>query len=450
MLSLNQTQNKKAIAYYRHSAEDKQENSVLIQREHAQKFAAQYQIEIIHEEADEGKSGLLSNRPGFEKLFSEWILKSDAPQFDYVLVYDVSRWGRFQDQDEAAYYEFRCKQQGKKVVYVSRGFPKEEQKLISHLQTSIERYMAAEYSRQLSDKVFHGCVKVSEQGYSAGGTPCYGMARLLLDESKKPVGILKKGEHKAIDNQRVTFTPMNDETTKTVQDIFELLVKKWFRPNEIAEVLNHKNIPSAKGGKWDSGKVFKILTNETYTGTRIYNKTWGRLKQKKQNNPRNEWVIKPDAFPPVVDQEIFKEAQEHLYWIMPSKWKKGIHLINTIAKFFHQEIIGLLIKKGLSEDETALAIKKFPISFSINFYRDSTPHWCFIIPEEMRNFDFVLGISLVLDQRDPIDKFFMIPTKDFNPCNFLVFAENDNSYSGYKLESQQVQDKMVALCENFS
>src|SRR3989338_5043490 len=152
---------KRAIAYYRHSAEDKQENSVLIQREHAQKFAAQYQIEIIHEEADEGKSGLLSNRPGFEKLFSEWILKSDAPQFDYVLVYDVSRWGRFQDQDEAAYYEFRCKQQGKQVVYVTRGFPKEDQKLITHLQASIERYMAAEYSRQLSDNVFRGCLKVS-------------------------------------------------------------------------------------------------------------------------------------------------------------------------------------------------------------------------------------------------------------------------------------------------
>jgi DNA invertase Pin-like site-specific DNA recombinase len=34
-----------------------------------------------------------------------------------VLVYDVSRWGRFQDIDESAHYEFVCKQAGIKVAY---------------------------------------------------------------------------------------------------------------------------------------------------------------------------------------------------------------------------------------------------------------------------------------------------------------------------------------------
>ena len=32
--------------------------------------------------------------------------------FDHILVYDVSRWGRFQDVDESAYYEFMCKEAG--------------------------------------------------------------------------------------------------------------------------------------------------------------------------------------------------------------------------------------------------------------------------------------------------------------------------------------------------
>jgi thioesterase domain-containing protein len=56
--------------------------------------------------------------------------------------------------------------------------------------------LAEDYSRQLSGKVFHGSVKVSEQGYSAGGTAVYGMARQLLDVNKKPVRILNLGEHK--------------------------------------------------------------------------------------------------------------------------------------------------------------------------------------------------------------------------------------------------------------
>lgn len=88
-----------AVAYFRHSAEDKQENSVAIQRDHATQFAAQYDIEIIHEEADEGETGLLAARPGFKRLFENWILNELARPFKYILVYDVSRWGRFQDQD---------------------------------------------------------------------------------------------------------------------------------------------------------------------------------------------------------------------------------------------------------------------------------------------------------------------------------------------------------------
>jgi hypothetical protein len=36
-------------------------------------------------------------------------VESGAASFDVILVYDVSRWGRFQDADESAYYEYLCK-----------------------------------------------------------------------------------------------------------------------------------------------------------------------------------------------------------------------------------------------------------------------------------------------------------------------------------------------------
>ena len=39
-----------------------------------------------------------------------------------ILVYDVSRWGRFQDTDESAYYEFICKQAGIQVIYCAEQF----------------------------------------------------------------------------------------------------------------------------------------------------------------------------------------------------------------------------------------------------------------------------------------------------------------------------------------
>ena len=37
--------------------------------------------------------------------------------FNCILVYDISRWGRFQDADEAAYYEFICRCAGVAVYY---------------------------------------------------------------------------------------------------------------------------------------------------------------------------------------------------------------------------------------------------------------------------------------------------------------------------------------------
>ena len=115
----------------------------------------------------------------------------------------------------------------------------------------------------------------------------YGMARLLLDADKKPERMLKKGEHKAISNARVTFTPANDKTTETVKEIFYLFTVEEKALKEVAIALNAKGIPSANGGQWNHQKVLHVLTNDTYIGTKTYNKKWHRLKQRHRKNPRN-------------------------------------------------------------------------------------------------------------------------------------------------------------------
>ncbi len=48
----------RAVAYYRHSAQDRQENSIPIQRDQVREWAEQNGVEIIREFADHGKSGL--------------------------------------------------------------------------------------------------------------------------------------------------------------------------------------------------------------------------------------------------------------------------------------------------------------------------------------------------------------------------------------------------------
>ena len=88
----------RAVAYYRHSAQDRQENSIPIQQEQVREWAEKNGVEIIKEFADAGKSGLTAEgRPGFTEMMDEWVIQKD--NFVYVLCLDVSRWGRFQDID---------------------------------------------------------------------------------------------------------------------------------------------------------------------------------------------------------------------------------------------------------------------------------------------------------------------------------------------------------------
>lgn len=108
---------KKAIAYYRSAVANP--DAIAAQRDSAREFAERYNIDIIHEEIDDGVSGQSTNRPGLKNIFWDWILNDDVPPFDYVLIYDVSRWGRFQDARPIALYEWLCGLRNKEVIYIS-------------------------------------------------------------------------------------------------------------------------------------------------------------------------------------------------------------------------------------------------------------------------------------------------------------------------------------------
>jgi DNA invertase Pin-like site-specific DNA recombinase len=74
-------------------------------------YASKRGIVIIKTYADDGKSGLsIFGRTGFQKLLSD--VDSGRADFNLVLVYDISRWGRFLDPGEGAYYEDICKRAG--------------------------------------------------------------------------------------------------------------------------------------------------------------------------------------------------------------------------------------------------------------------------------------------------------------------------------------------------
>lgn len=300
----------RAVAYYRHSAEIGQENSVEIQQDNVRSFAEKHGLDIVQEFADRGKSGLnAEGRPAFNDMM-EWVRTRD--DFELILVLDVSRWGRFQDTDLSAHYESLCRQHGKQVIYTHIGFTRDEDRLVSQLRKSIDRYQSAEYSRKLSETVFEGAVKVATQGYRPGGAPPYGCHRLMLDESKRPDRVLLPGQRKAVQNGRVVLVPGDPAQVEVVQEIFLLFVEKGFNERQIAGRLNSRRVPSPGGVRWSETSIRHILTNQQYAGAVVYNKTTQRLKTKRRTNPRGEWVITPAAYDPVVPPELFERAQEIL------------------------------------------------------------------------------------------------------------------------------------------
>ena len=117
-------------------------------------YAQLHDLSIVRTYRDEGESGLkLKNRAGLAQLLND--VSSDQADFEYVLVYDVSRWGRFQDSNESAHYEFLCKSAGVRVHYCAEIFSNDDA-LPNMIMKSLKRVMAGEYSRELGVKVFAG------------------------------------------------------------------------------------------------------------------------------------------------------------------------------------------------------------------------------------------------------------------------------------------------------
>jgi hypothetical protein len=102
-----------AVAYVRMST-DHQKYSTENQLDVIRSYAAARGLQILRVFEDSGRSGLrLDGREALQNLMAE--VQSGQADFKAILVYDVSRWGRFQDADEGAYHEHVCSRAGIRV-----------------------------------------------------------------------------------------------------------------------------------------------------------------------------------------------------------------------------------------------------------------------------------------------------------------------------------------------
>jgi site-specific DNA recombinase len=79
--------------------------------------------------------------------------------------------------------------------------------------------------------------------------------------------------------------------------------------SEIARRLNRHGIPFLDGKQWTSAAVGRTLRNPKYAGINAWNRMTCKLHSRPKNLPREQWVVTPDAFPPVIDQDTFERVQ---------------------------------------------------------------------------------------------------------------------------------------------
>jgi DNA invertase Pin-like site-specific DNA recombinase len=285
-----------------------QDRSIEHQCHQLHQYAEEHDIEIIKIYADAGKSGLCINgRDGMQQLMAD--VQARNTDFEMVLVYDVSRWGRFQDTDEGAHYEYLCRQAGIQVIYCAEQFANDGSAIASILK-GMKRTMAAEYSRELSAKVFAAQSRLAAQGYKMGGFVGYALRRVSYDRDGKKRRLLKPGERKSVATDRVRFCWGPPCEVEMVQQIYRWFVHAKLGDMEIATKLNVQKVATEWRRPWTAWMVKSILTNEKYTGRIIFNRGSAKMSSPRVPNPQEEWICMNDAFPAIVTPQLFKQAAE--------------------------------------------------------------------------------------------------------------------------------------------
>jgi DNA invertase Pin-like site-specific DNA recombinase len=300
----------KVALYVRRSTIDLQPDSLAAQEERLRSHAAASGHDVIRVYSDSASGKRVEKRDAFQRLIDD---VKRGPDFEAVLVRDVSRWSRAENTDEAGYYEFICRSHGVQVLYADEAFGP-EQSPYALLLKSVKRAMAAEFSLEKARVVRSSHARLVRQGFWPSGSVPYAMKRILVDSTGNTLGTLEHGDHKALSNQRVKMAPGDPAQVALVRRIFE-----EYAAGEsvvtIATNLVAEGIPSSKGSVWTPGTVSFVLQNEAYAGTVVYRYRNGESRSDLLNlrdGPSDRVFRYENAHPAIIEPNLWTRVQDRL------------------------------------------------------------------------------------------------------------------------------------------
>lgn len=298
---------RRAVAYVRMST-DQQELSIGTQLQAIERYAQQQGLEIVSVYEDAAKSGMhIGNRAGMKQLLRDVM---DEPRaFDVVLVNDVSRWGRFQDSDAAAYYEYTCRLHGAEVIYVSEPFGHHLDPMTALLK-AMKRTMAAEYARELGVKCRDGQDRAVQLGFQMGSLPCIGFRRLAVSKDGE-ARLLQRRQRKSMQSERIQWVHGPQEELELIRRIFRLYVTPGASIPTVVSILQAEGIRTPQGGEYTQSIIHALLRCEAFAGHFV----WGRERYQAGKLERKRAAVRAcSTLEPVVDAALWKEAQDKLWF----------------------------------------------------------------------------------------------------------------------------------------
>lgn len=309
----------RVVLYRRRSTNaELQGDSLAAQDELLRAYAAEQGHVVVGDFADSASGRSVTGRDAFLRLIAAVRKGAD---FEGVLVADVSRWGRFENTDEAAFYEFLCLTHGVQIIYVQEIFGSSP---LAPLLKAAKRWMAAEFSRERSRMVSRTQARVVQRGFMHGGPAPYGLRRTLVTLDGNYIGELQPGDRKALGNMRVKLAPGAAEEIAVIQRIFREYGDEGRTIAEIGEGLARDGYRGRFGGHWQAATVAYVLRNEVYAGRSHYHRRTKRTRSELRDtadDPHDDRNVRSDqSFEPIVDAELWQRVQQRL---AASTWRKS-------------------------------------------------------------------------------------------------------------------------------
>lgn len=293
----------KAAQYIRMST-DAQDLSPEMQSAAIARYAASNGLSVIETYLDAGRSGLtLHKRPAMKKLLSD-VSREGCP-FSKILVYDISRWGRFQDTDASAYYEYHCRLHGVSVLYVEEPLSTVDSPM-GGLLKGLKRAMAAEFSRELAVKTRAGQNSALDRGLHMGSLPCLGISRLAVSKRGDAARELGPFEHKAFSREHVRWIRGPESEVKLVQEIFRRYAYSDVSYERLARQLKAEGHVARNGRPITRYMLESLLGCEAFVG----NFVWGRWDKGRRRRETEEHFRRiSGALDPIIEPDLWQAVQ---------------------------------------------------------------------------------------------------------------------------------------------